>query len=79
VATPLSLGARRWDSTPGRLRPDDRDVRVIWFAYRAPHTVIVGQGAHEVTLLIISPAATETSGAMTLLRTRTTSQAQSTS
>ena len=34
VATRLSLGVTTWDSTPGRLRLDDREVRLIWFAYR---------------------------------------------
>jgi hypothetical protein len=63
VATRLSLGARKWDSTPGRLRLEDRDVRLVWFAYRTPHTVIVGHGADELTLLVISPQATETSAA----------------
>jgi hypothetical protein len=61
MATRLSLGARKWDCTPGRLRLDDRDVRLIWFAYRTPHTVIVGHGADELTLLVIPPEATETS------------------
>jgi hypothetical protein len=46
-----------------RLRLDDRDVRLIWFAYRSPHTVIVGHGADEITLLVVSPQATETSAA----------------
>jgi hypothetical protein len=63
VATRLSLGARKWDSTPGRAHLDDRDVRLIWFAYRTPHTVIVGHGADEITLLVIPPEATETSAA----------------
>jgi len=63
VATRLSLGVTRWDTTPGRLRLDDRDVRLIWFAYRTPHTVIVGHGADELTLLVIPPGATETSAA----------------
>ena len=63
LATRLSLGAGRWDSTPGRLRLDDRDVRLIWFAYRTPHTVIVGHGADELTLLVILPGATERSAA----------------
>jgi len=63
VATRLSLGARTWDSTPGRLRLDDRDVPLIWFASRTPHTVIAGDGADELTLLVIPPGATETSAA----------------
>jgi len=63
VATRLSLGVTAWDSTPGRLRLDDRDVRLIWFAYRTPHTVIVGHGADELTLLVIPPGITETSAA----------------
>jgi len=36
-------------------------VRLIWFAYRTPHTVIVGHGGDELTLLVIPPGATETS------------------
>jgi hypothetical protein len=63
VATRLSLGTREWDSNPGRLRLDDREVRLIWFAYRSPHTVIVGHGADELNLLVVSPQATETSAA----------------
>jgi len=63
MATRLSLGVTAWDSTPGRLRLDDRDVRLIWFAYRAPHTVIVGHGIDELTLLVIPPGASETSAA----------------
>jgi uncharacterized protein DUF5994 len=63
VATRLSLGVTPWDSTPGRLRLDDRDVRLIWFAYRTPHTVIVGHGADELTLLVIPSQATEASAA----------------
>jgi hypothetical protein len=63
VATRLSLGITTWDSTPGRLRLDDREVRLIWFTYRTPHTVIVRHGVDELTLLVISPGATETSGA----------------
>jgi hypothetical protein len=34
-----------------------------WFAHRSPHTVIVRHGADEITLLVISPEATETSAA----------------
>jgi len=34
---------------------------VIWFAYRTAHTVIVGHGGDELTLLVIPPGATETS------------------
>jgi len=59
----LSLSVTGWDGAPGRLRLDDRDVRLIWFAYRAPHTVIVEHGADEITLLVIPPEATETAGA----------------
>jgi hypothetical protein len=63
VVSRLSLSVTGWDSAPGRLRLDDRDVRLIWFAYRAPHTVIVGHGAGEITLLVIPPEATEAAGA----------------
>ena len=51
----LSLTVTGWDSAPGRL--DERDVRLIWFAYRTPHTVIVGDGADEITLLVLPPEA----------------------
>jgi hypothetical protein len=63
VVSWLSLSVTGWDGAPGRLRLDDRDVRLIWFAYRAPHPVIVGHGADEITLLVIPPEATETAGA----------------
>jgi hypothetical protein len=63
VVSRLSLSVTGWDSAPGRLRLDDRDVRLIWFAYRPPHTVILGHGAHEITLLVIAPEATQTAGA----------------
>jgi hypothetical protein len=59
IATRLSLSVTGWDGTPGRLRFRDRDVRLIWFAYRTPHTVIVGHGAKEITLLVIPPEATQ--------------------
>jgi hypothetical protein len=36
VVSGLSLSVTGWDSAPGRIRLDDRDVRLIWFAYRAP-------------------------------------------
>ena len=66
----LSLTVTGWDCAPGRL--DERDVRLIWFAYRTPHTVIVGHGADEITLLVIPPEAPETAGAraMTLASDR---------
>ncbi len=59
IATRLSLGARAWDGTPGRIRFPDRDVRLIWFSHRAPHTVIVGYGADEIALLVIPPQSTQ--------------------
>ncbi len=60
VVTRLSLSVTNWDSTPGRLRLDDRDVRLIWFAYRRANTLVVGHGADELTLLVIAPEAAET-------------------
>jgi hypothetical protein len=51
--TRLSLCGTTWDGTPDHIRVGDRDVRLIWFALRDPHTVIVGYGADEITLLVI--------------------------
>jgi hypothetical protein len=61
VVTRLSLSVTDWDSAPGRLRLDDRDVRLNWFAYLGSHTLVVGHGDHEMTLLVVAPEATETS------------------
>jgi hypothetical protein len=52
VVSGLSLSVIGWDGAPGRRRLDDRDVRLIWFAYRAPHTVILGHGANQIALLV---------------------------
>jgi hypothetical protein len=66
IATRLSLSVTGWDRTPGRLRLADRDVPLIWFAYRTPHTVIVGHGAEEITLLVVPPETTATSAAQAI-------------
>ncbi len=59
VVNRLSLSVTQWDSSPARVRVFDRDVRLIWFAYRDPHTVIVGHGTDETVLLLIPPETEE--------------------
>jgi hypothetical protein len=61
VTTRLSLSVTAWDSTPGRLRLEDRDVRLAWVAYQAHDTVTVGHLSGEITLLVVPPEATEES------------------
>lgn len=61
--TRLSLSGTTWDSTPDTVRVDDHEVLLIWFSRRDPHTVIVGYGADEITLLIVPQDATPGSGA----------------
>jgi len=63
VATRLSLSVTMWNSAPGRLRLDDRDIRLVWFAYQAPHTVGVTHGSGEMTLLVVPPEATDEAAA----------------
>jgi hypothetical protein len=72
VITRLSLSGTGWDSTPCHVRAGGRDVRLVWFSLRDPHTVIVGYGTEEITLLIIPAEATEESAirAMTMAADR---------
>jgi Family of unknown function (DUF5994) len=69
VVSGLSLSGTGWDSAPGPIRLNDRDVRLIWFAYRARHTVVLGHGGHEIALLVIPPEATQTAGARAMTLT----------
>jgi hypothetical protein len=66
VATRLSLSVTTWHGTPGRLRVDDRDVRLMWFAYQAAHTAVVRYGSGEMRLLVIPPEAADESAARAL-------------
>jgi hypothetical protein len=61
VATGLFLSITAWDKTPGRLRLANRDVRLVWFAYEARHTVVVRHGTGGITLLVTPPEAREES------------------
>jgi hypothetical protein len=66
VVTRLSLSVTTWGSAPGRLRLVDRDVRLMWFAYRGSPTVTVAYDGGEITLLVIAPETTETSAIETM-------------
>jgi hypothetical protein len=61
VPIQVSLSVTAWGSTPGRVRQDDRDVRLVWLALQAPHTVLVRHSSGQITLLVIPPEATEES------------------
>jgi hypothetical protein len=61
VATRLWLSVTEWDSTPGRLRLADRDVRLLWLAYQSPHTVTVWHLAGKITLVVVPPESSEES------------------
>jgi len=45
------------------LHRDDRDVPLIWFVYRDPHTVIAGHGATRSPCFSSPPEADEASAA----------------
>jgi ubiquinone/menaquinone biosynthesis C-methylase UbiE len=64
--TRMSLSGITWDGTPDHVRVGDRKVRLIWFKLRDPHTVIVGHGADEMTLLIIPQEVAPLSGAQAM-------------
>jgi hypothetical protein len=49
----LFLSITAWDKAPGRLRLANRDVRLVWFADEARHTVVLRYGMGSITLLVI--------------------------
>ena len=51
----LFLSITAWDKAPGRLHLANRDVRLVWLAYEAQHTVVVRHGTGSITLLVIPP------------------------
>jgi ubiquinone/menaquinone biosynthesis C-methylase UbiE len=66
--TRMSLCGTTWDGTPDHVRAGDHKVRLIWFTLRDPHTVIVGYGTDEITLLVIPPEVAPLSGARAMTK-----------